>query len=119
MDDSAFGNERDHRVAVATLSYQVFTSGSLLFNDGAKGPGGESHRLSSVSSTLIFGKSDAILVDPALTVEQAEELAKWVEKSGKRLKHIFISHGHGDHWFGRQRLLDVSRVRPSWQLREP
>jgi len=26
-------------------------------------------------------------------------VADWVEASGKRLTHIFATHGHGDHWF--------------------
>lgn len=24
----------------------------------------------------------------------------WVERSGKRLKYIYVTHVYGDHWFG-------------------
>ena len=54
----------------------------------------------SISSTLIAGEADAVLVDPPMTIDQTERVAKWIEDSGKRLKHVFITHGHGDHWFG-------------------
>jgi glyoxylase-like metal-dependent hydrolase (beta-lactamase superfamily II) len=54
---------------------------------------------SPLSSTLIYGKNDAVLVDPPLTIDQAKAVGDWVEASGKKLTHIFATHGHGDHWF--------------------
>jgi glyoxylase-like metal-dependent hydrolase (beta-lactamase superfamily II) len=39
-------------------------------------------------------------VDPPMTIAQTERVAKWVEGTGRRLRHIFITHGHGDHWLG-------------------
>jgi glyoxylase-like metal-dependent hydrolase (beta-lactamase superfamily II) len=59
-----------------------------------------------VSTTLIFGEKDAVLVDPPLTCAQTEQVADWVAKSGKRLKYIYATHGHGDHWFGTAQLLE-------------
>jgi glyoxylase-like metal-dependent hydrolase (beta-lactamase superfamily II) len=35
-----------------------------------------------------------------MTVKQADALADWVVASGKNLTAIYITHGHGDHWFG-------------------
>jgi glyoxylase-like metal-dependent hydrolase (beta-lactamase superfamily II) len=43
---------------------------------------------------------DTVLVDPPLTVEQADEVGDWVAASGRNLTQIYITHGHGDHWFG-------------------
>jgi glyoxylase-like metal-dependent hydrolase (beta-lactamase superfamily II) len=55
---------------------------------------------SPITSTLITGARDAVLVDPPLTSAQATEVGDWVEASGYRLRGIYITHGHGDHWFG-------------------
>ena len=58
------------------------------------------------SATLIFGQRDAVLVDAFLTVEQAEALVEWVVASGKNLTTIYVTHGHGDHFFGIGTLLN-------------
>jgi glyoxylase-like metal-dependent hydrolase (beta-lactamase superfamily II) len=59
-----------------------------------------------IASTLISGASDAVVVDPPMTTEQALRVADWVDASGKQLQHVYITHGHGDHWFGTSVLLD-------------
>jgi len=53
-----------------------------------------------ISSTLIYGERDAVLVDSFITVEQANALVDWVAASGKNLTTIYVTHGHGDHFFG-------------------
>jgi glyoxylase-like metal-dependent hydrolase (beta-lactamase superfamily II) len=63
-------------------------------------PGAKQRLWSPMSSTLISGKRDAILVDTFITVEQAGALADWVAASGKNLTTIYATHGHGDHFFG-------------------
>lgn len=60
----------------------------------------------AIASTLIFGKRDAVLVDAFMTVKQADALVDWVAASGKNLTTIYITHGHGDHWFGTGALLE-------------
>jgi glyoxylase-like metal-dependent hydrolase (beta-lactamase superfamily II) len=41
-----------------------------------------------------------------MTVKQANDLSDWVAASGKNLTTIYITHGHGDHWFGIGTLLE-------------
>jgi glyoxylase-like metal-dependent hydrolase (beta-lactamase superfamily II) len=63
-------------------------------------PGKEQWTWVPTSATLIFGQRDAVLVDAFLTVEQAASLVEWVAASGKNLTTIYVTHGHGDHFFG-------------------
>jgi glyoxylase-like metal-dependent hydrolase (beta-lactamase superfamily II) len=69
-------------------------------------PGMKRGMWSPISSTLIYGKRDAVLVDAFITVEQADALVDWVEARGKNLTTIYATHGHGDHFFGIGALLD-------------
>jgi glyoxylase-like metal-dependent hydrolase (beta-lactamase superfamily II) len=62
-------------------------------------PNGEPKRFSPQASTLIYGSGDAVLTDPGMTVDQARVLGDWVAGKGRNLTDIFITHGHGDHWF--------------------
>ena len=58
------------------------------------------------SSTLICGERDAVLVDTFLTTDQSQTLLDWVVASGKNLTAIYVTHGHGDHFFGLASLLE-------------
>src|ERR1700685_2002307 len=69
-------------------------------------PGREDLMWVANSSTLIYGKEDAILVDTLLTTEQSKSLLDWVLASGKNLTAIYVTHGHGDHFFGLAALLE-------------
>jgi glyoxylase-like metal-dependent hydrolase (beta-lactamase superfamily II) len=60
---------------------------------------------SPITTTLIVGRRDAVLVDPPLTVRQAADVGDWIAVSGRQLRQIYITHGHGDHWFGAMPLL--------------
>src|SRR6202046_3616303 len=63
-------------------------------------PGREKWMWVPTSATLIYGERDAVLVDAFLTVEQAHAAVEWVAASGKNLTTIYVTHGHGDHFFG-------------------
>jgi glyoxylase-like metal-dependent hydrolase (beta-lactamase superfamily II) len=69
-------------------------------------PGKEALMWVANSATLIHGRRDAVLVDTFLTAEQSRILVDWVVASGKHLTAIYITHGHGDHFFGLAALLD-------------
>ena len=69
-------------------------------------PGKEGLMWVANSSTLIYGERDAVLVDTFLTTEQSQTLSDWVVASGKNLTAIYVTHGHGDHFFGLASLLE-------------
>lgn len=57
---------------------------------------------SPTAFTLIHGPKTAILVDAPITIASSNELADWILATipGKKLTHNYITHGHGDHFFG-------------------
>jgi glyoxylase-like metal-dependent hydrolase (beta-lactamase superfamily II) len=83
--------------AAETLTYDVFINEPPP-QDGVL-PNGEPKRFSPAASTLIYGSEDAVLTDPPLTTDQARALGDWVAAKGRNVTDIFITHGHGDHWF--------------------
>src|SRR6202030_898319 len=84
----------------ASLSWDVFVAPSELLSGGDAAPGEKQAFWSPISATLISGERDAVLVDALLTVGQANDLADRVAAHGKNLTAVYITHGHGDHWFG-------------------
>jgi glyoxylase-like metal-dependent hydrolase (beta-lactamase superfamily II) len=58
-----------------------------------------------VTSNLIQGKKDAILVDAQFTRSDARNVVEMIKKSGKNLKTVFVTHGHPDHYFGAEILM--------------
>jgi glyoxylase-like metal-dependent hydrolase (beta-lactamase superfamily II) len=81
-----------------SITYDVFVSDPPPHNDGLL-PNGEPKGGSPVASTLIYGSDDAVLTDPAFTADQAQALGDWVAGKDRNVTDIFITHGHGDHWF--------------------
>jgi glyoxylase-like metal-dependent hydrolase (beta-lactamase superfamily II) len=69
-------------------------------------PGVQYATWSPISSTLITGERDAVLVDPLMTTTQARVLAGWIAATGKNLTTVYVTHGHGDHHFGLGEILD-------------
>src|ERR1700751_4147396 len=82
------------------LQWEVFVSVQIPVVTKDFAPGTSGMKWSPISSTLISGKRDAVLVDTAITVEQNQKLAEGIAASGKNLKAIYATHGHGDHFFG-------------------
>jgi glyoxylase-like metal-dependent hydrolase (beta-lactamase superfamily II) len=79
------------------LAYDVFVNDPPP-QDGFL-PNGEPKRFSPMASTLIYGDRDAVLTDPGMTADQARVLGDWVAAKGRNVTDIFITHGHGDHFF--------------------
>jgi glyoxylase-like metal-dependent hydrolase (beta-lactamase superfamily II) len=83
-----------------TLSYQVYVTPIIATATNDVPPGQSRSTWSPISATLISGRQDAVLVDPLMTVEQGMAVADWVSTTGKNLTTVYVTHGHGDHWFG-------------------
>ena len=92
--------------ADSPLQYEVFVTPGIPIVTPDRPPGVSETFFQASASTLIHGERDAVLVDAFLTVKQASALADWVASSGKNLTTIYITHGHGDHWFGAGTLLE-------------
>jgi glyoxylase-like metal-dependent hydrolase (beta-lactamase superfamily II) len=88
------------------LGWDVFLAPSIPVITSDLPPGEKERPWPPISSTLIFGERDAVLVDTPITVEQARALANWVVASGKNLTTIHATHGHGDHFFGTSTVLE-------------
>jgi glyoxylase-like metal-dependent hydrolase (beta-lactamase superfamily II) len=90
----------------ASLSWDVHVAPLEPLPSDDLAPGQEERYWSPISATLISGERDAVLVDALLTAGQARDLVEWVAAHGKNLTAIYITHGHGDHWFGLGEVLD-------------
>jgi glyoxylase-like metal-dependent hydrolase (beta-lactamase superfamily II) len=91
-----------------SLRWEVFLSPSIPAITSDLPPGEKQRPWPPISSTLISGERDAVLVDTPVTVEQARALADWVAAKGKNLTTIYATHGHGDHFFGTSTVLERS-----------
>ncbi len=77
---------------VSKLSLQVFTGTPEGF---------------LVTSTLIAGEKNALLIDAAFTLADAKKIADSVKASGKDLTLVYVTHFHPDHYFGFPAILEV------------
>jgi glyoxylase-like metal-dependent hydrolase (beta-lactamase superfamily II) len=107
-----FGNHLTPWVALTSvggmskLRWDVHVSPMIPVVTDDLAPGTTERRWSPISSVLIMGDHDAVLVDPPLTIDQAESVVNWVEKSARNLTTVYATHGHGDHCFGAGALLE-------------
>jgi glyoxylase-like metal-dependent hydrolase (beta-lactamase superfamily II) len=87
-------------VVNSNLNWDVFVTPGIPIVVPDRPPGITETFFQATAATLIYGSKDAVLVDAFMTVKQASALADWVASKGKNLATIYITHGHGDHWFG-------------------
>ena len=99
MTEPARSNPSDRLAAdgIVNLSYDVFVNDPPP--QSGRLPNGEPKLFSPMASTLVYGDTNAILTDPGLTAGQAKVLGDWVAAKNRNVTDIFITHGHGDHWF--------------------
>jgi glyoxylase-like metal-dependent hydrolase (beta-lactamase superfamily II) len=76
----------------------VFIGPYLNFEQG-------SGTFAATTSTLVSGKSDAVLVDAQHIRTDVAALAEFIGRTGKKLTTIYVTHGHADHWYGAGDLL--------------
>lgn len=91
---------------VSVLNWEVFVTPGIPIVTPDRPPGVQETFFQAMASTLIYGTTDAVLVDAYMTLKQANDLADWIASKGKNLTTIYITHGHGDHWFGVGTLLE-------------
>ena len=70
-----------------TLKTKVFLSSDK--NDGF-----------GVTSTIIYGNKDAMLVDAQFTIANAHRLLAELIELNKNVKYVFLTHLHPDHYLG-------------------
>ncbi|KAG9583911.1 hypothetical protein KCV01_g14417, partial [Aureobasidium melanogenum] len=84
-------------LAIAAFPALAASRGELLtldtYNPGEKA-------IFAVSSVLVEGRTQVILIDAQFSAADARALAKRIEASGKTLTAIYISHGDPDYYFG-------------------
>jgi len=77
----------------ADLRAEVFIGPFLPFERG-KGT------FAATTSTLVFGASEAVLIDAQHIRTDVAALGDLIERTGRRLTTIYVTHGHADHWYG-------------------
>jgi glyoxylase-like metal-dependent hydrolase (beta-lactamase superfamily II) len=69
-------------------------------------PGIPNGTFSPTTSTLITGPTEAVLIDAQYLKDDVRDLGDLIERTGKTLTTIYITHGHQDHYLGFVPLLE-------------
>lgn len=90
---------------MSNLNWKTLTKRRASSTQGLP-PGKEALAWVTNTVTLIYGERDAVLVDTFLSEQQSRELVDWIAASGRNLTTVYVTHAHGDHFFGLKLLLD-------------
>lgn len=66
-------------------------------------------KFSPTTSTIISGATEAILIDAQYLKDDVRDLGDLIERTGKTLTTIYITHPHADHYLGLGPLLERFR----------
>jgi len=84
-------------IGLAPLAAQAATAARPLkldvYNPGAKS-------MFPVSSEIVTGQTDAVLIDAQFQRNDAEALVQKIKATGKKLTTVYISHSDPDYYFG-------------------
>jgi len=83
--------------AIATL---VFSSMAAAAPLEMKTLNPQENSIFPVSSTLVYGPSEAVLFDAQFSVKEGDKLVDMIRRSGKKLTRIVITSGDPDFYFG-------------------
>lgn len=89
-------------LATASLAFAAHTWAADLTLD-VYNPGAAA--IFPVTSVLVSGEKEAILVDAQFGKSQAAQVVEKIRASGKQLTTIYISHGDPDYYFGLETLV--------------
>src|SRR5258708_39800620 len=89
----------------APLKWDLFVTSGIPTVTPDPPPGERRRFFSPISSTLIYGRRDGVLVDTFMAVDQNDVLADWRKDSRKNLIAIYATHVQGDHWLVLEALL--------------
>jgi glyoxylase-like metal-dependent hydrolase (beta-lactamase superfamily II) len=78
--------------ADAPLSLEVFTSSAHGY---------------AVTSTLVYGERDLLLIDPQFLLSEARQVVDMINATGKTLTTIYTTHAHPDHFLGVAAILEA------------
>lgn len=59
------------------------------------------------SVSLLSGEKEAVLIDALATNAEAQRVVDWIRAKDRRLTTVYITHGHGDHFFGLNVILEA------------
>src|SRR4029077_11368135 len=79
--DSAYRGQ----IGNTDLKYDVFVTPSIPVVTTDFAPGEQQRPWPPISSTLIYGTRDAVVVDSFISLEQARAQADWIVSTGKNL----------------------------------
>lgn len=69
-------------------------------------PGIPSGTFSPTTSVLITGATEAVLIDAQYLKDDVRDLGDLIERTGKKLTTIYVTHAHQDHYVGFGPLLE-------------